>query len=63
MTYIGESTTCTWISQTMEIGDMWKVLEKAIGESMSGRNIWYGLKFDIANVICKRGHCEVNKRQ
>jgi len=46
MTYIGESTTCTWISQTMEIGDMWKVLEKAIGESMSGRNIWYSLKFD-----------------
>ena len=30
----------------MRICEMWKVLEKEIGERMRGREVWYALKFD-----------------
>ena len=39
MTYVGRSIAYTWISQTMRIGNIWKVLEKEIGESLSGRRV------------------------
>jgi len=39
ITYFGGSTICKWISQSMGIGEIWKVLEKEIGENMSGRKV------------------------
>ena len=37
MTYVGRGIVYIWISQTMGIGDIWKVLEKEMRESMSER--------------------------
>ena len=45
-TYIGGRRACSWISQRMRIGEIWKVLKKEMGESMSGRKVWYSLQFD-----------------
>ena len=41
MTYLGSSIAYTWILQTMRIGNIWKVLEKEIGESLSGAGFAY----------------------
>jgi len=30
----------------MRIGEIWKVLEKEMRESMSGHKVWYSLQFD-----------------
>ena len=45
-TYVGGRRACSWISQTMRIGEIWKVLEKEMGESISGHKVWYSLQFD-----------------
>ena len=34
-TYVGGRRACSWISQIMRIGEIWKVLEKETGGSMS----------------------------
>ena len=39
MTYFGGSTIRKWISQSMGIGEIWKVLEKEIGEILSGHRV------------------------
>ena len=46
MTYVGGRSACTWISPSMGVGDVLKLLEREIGESVKGRRVWYSLKFD-----------------
>ena len=46
MTYVGGRNACMWISPSMGIGDVLKLLEKEMEESIRGHHVWYTLKFD-----------------
>jgi len=43
MTYVGGRSACSWISETISIGEIRKVFEKEMGESMSGCEVWNSL--------------------
>ena len=46
MTYVGGTTRCVWVSEGMGAGDVWKVLEEAVGVGLMGRTVWYNMKYD-----------------
>jgi len=46
MTSVGGRNACIWISPSMRVGDVLKLLEREIGESVRERHVWYSLKFD-----------------
>jgi len=46
MTYVGGRNACMWISPSVGVGDVLKLMEREMGESVGGRHVWYSMKFD-----------------
>jgi len=46
MTYVDRRNACIWISPSMGVGDLLKLLEREMGDSVRGGHMWYSLKFD-----------------
>jgi len=46
MTNVGRRNACMWISPSMGVGDVLKLLEREMGDSVRGGHMWCSLKFN-----------------